>query len=244
MDRGRIVLACPGSGGTRDRLIANLLLFDVLHAAKGRADTPPDRRPFWVFLDEVQTYDGAASGNLAGLLEQSAKYGVRAFLLNQNPERLTPQTLNAVTTNRSHLLSTALNARAAGLIAKEWGGHPDPAALPRLPRYRFLAQVTQDGELSKPFALGGVTVEQLFGPGHPERVLSVGHRKPTRMPPRWGHGEYRFSRIEVTASVPGPRAFARRWGHLLMWAPTVAPLRRACERKSPPIAAHRRHLGN
>jgi hypothetical protein len=36
MDRGRIVLACPGSGGTRDRLIANLLLFDVLHAAKGR----------------------------------------------------------------------------------------------------------------------------------------------------------------------------------------------------------------
>ncbi len=174
MDGGRIVLACPGSGGTRDRLIANLLLFDVLHAAKGRADTPPDRRrPFWVFLDEVQTYDGAASGNLAGLLEQSAKYGVRAFLLNQNPERLTPQTLNAVTTNRSHLLSTALNARAAGLIAKEWGGRPDPAALTRLPRYRFLAQVTQGGELSKPFALGGVTVEQLFGPGHPEQVAEL-----------------------------------------------------------------------
>jgi hypothetical protein len=174
MDRGKIVLACPGSGGTRDRLIANLLLFDVLHAAKGRADTPPDRRrPFWLFLDEVQTYDGAASGNLAGLLEQSAKYGVRAFLLNQNPERLIPQTLNAVTTNRSHLLSTALNARAAGLIAKEWGGRPDPAALTRLPRYRFLAQVTHGGELSKPFSLGGVTVEELFGPGHPEQVAKL-----------------------------------------------------------------------
>ena len=40
-------------------------------------------RPFFVFLDEVQTYDGASSGNLAALLEQTAKYGIRAFLFNQ-----------------------------------------------------------------------------------------------------------------------------------------------------------------
>ena len=81
-----IVLACPGSGSTRDRLVANLLVYDVLHAAKARASMPPSaRRPFWVFLDELQTYDGP---NLPALLEQSAKYGGRAFLFNQNPERL------------------------------------------------------------------------------------------------------------------------------------------------------------
>ena len=171
MDRGLIVLACPGSGGTRDRLVANLLVFDLLHAAKGRAELAPERRrPFWVFLDEVQTYDGASSGNLAALLEQTAKYGVRAFLLNQNPERLTQQTLNAVTTNRSHLLTTALNARAAGLIAKEWGGRPEPAALTRLPRYRFLAQVTHRGEATKPFLVAGVPVEELHGPGRPAEL--------------------------------------------------------------------------
>jgi hypothetical protein len=163
MDRRLIVLACPGSGSTRDRLVANLIVFDLLHAAKGRAALAPgDRPPFWVFLDEAQTYDGAASGNLAALLEQTAKYGVRAFLLNQNPERLTPATLNAVTTNRSHLLATALNARAAGLIAKEWGGQPDPAAITRLPRYRFLCQVTHRGELSRPFQLHGVPADQLL----------------------------------------------------------------------------------
>lgn len=166
MDRGLIVLACPGSGGTRDRLIANLLVFDLLHAAKGRATLDATRRrPFFVFLDEVQTYDGASSGNLAALLEQTAKYGVRAFLLNQNPERLTPATLNAVTTNRSHLLGTALNARAAALIAKEWAGQPDPAAITRLPRYRFLAQVTHHGEATKPFLLHGVRAEELIGEG-------------------------------------------------------------------------------
>jgi hypothetical protein len=164
MERNLVVLACPGSGGTRDRLIANLLLFDVLHAARSRADlAPAARRPFWVFLDEVQSYDGAASGNLAALLEQSAKFGIRAVLLNQNPEQLNPRTLNALTTNRSHLLSSALNSHAAALLTKEWGGEPGPLALTRLPRYRFVAQVTHRGELSRPFALGGVRVEDVLG---------------------------------------------------------------------------------
>ena len=62
MNEQRIVLACPGAGGTKDKLIANLSSIDLLHAAKGRAHIPPERRrPFYVFLDEVQTYDGAAS---------------------------------------------------------------------------------------------------------------------------------------------------------------------------------------
>lgn len=164
MDEGKIVLACPGAGGQRQRLVANLLLFDLLHAAQGRAAQPPsERKPFWVFLDEVQTYDGAASGNLAALLEQSAKFGVRAVLLNQNPERLQPATLNALTTNRSHLLASTLNSHAASLITKEWGGEPEPEALSRLERFRFIAQVTYEGALSAPFALGGVRVEDVIG---------------------------------------------------------------------------------
>jgi hypothetical protein len=162
MDQGWIVLAHPGSGGTRERLLANLLLFDLLHAAKGRSNVGSDaRKPFWVFLDEVQTYDGVASGNLAALLEQSAKFGLRAVVLNQNPERLNPQTLNALTTNRSHLLTSALNSHAAALLTKEWGRRVSPEAVTQLARYRFIAQVTDRGELSKPFALEGIRVEDV-----------------------------------------------------------------------------------
>jgi hypothetical protein len=162
MDEGWIVLAHPGSGGTRERLLANLLLFDLLHAAKGRAEIgSEERKPFWVFLDEVQTYDGVASGNLAALLEQSAKFGLRAVVLNQNPERLNPQTLNALTTNRSHLLTSALNSHAAALLTKEWGRRINPEAVTQLDRYRFIAQVTDRGKLSKPFALEGIRVEDV-----------------------------------------------------------------------------------
>ncbi len=170
MDRGLIVLACPGSGSTRDRLVANFLVYDVLHAAKGRAALPPERRKaFWVFLDELQTYDGP---NLPALLEQSAKYGGRAFLFNQNPERLTDPTLNAVTTNRSHLHTTTVNARAAGLLAKEWGGDPTPQTVTQLERYTYLASVTLGARTTKPFLVRGVPAAEL----HHE------HRHPDGLP--------------------------------------------------------------
>jgi hypothetical protein len=195
MDKGKIVLACPGTGGTRDRLIANLLLFDLLHAARGRADLPPEqRKPFWIFLDEVQSYDGAASGNLAALLEQSAKFGLRAVLLNQNPERLSAATLNALTTNRSHLLSSTLNSHAASLLTKEWGGRVSPEALTKLERYRFIAQVTHKGSLSAPFALGGVRVEDVI-------------EKPAAAPPACEGRRHlagsRQSAVEVAAHLDG-----------------------------------------
>jgi hypothetical protein len=164
MDEGLIVLACPGAGGTRDRLVANLLVFDLFHAARSRAELAPgDRRLFWPFFDEVQSYDGAASGNLAALLEQSAKFGLRAHFLNQNPERLSPATLNALLTNRSHLLATALNSHAAALLTKEWAGNPSPAALTKLDRFRFAAQVTDRGRASRPFGLRGIRLEDVFG---------------------------------------------------------------------------------
>ncbi|HEU5105187.1 MAG TPA: hypothetical protein VFU11_05055 [Solirubrobacterales bacterium] len=167
MDRKHVVLMCPGAGGARDRLAANLFAFDQFHAARGRADLPPDRRVlFWPFFDEVQAYDGGGSGILAALLEQSAKFGIRATFLNQNPERLSPATLNALLTNRSHLLSSALNSHAAALLAKEWAGQPTPAAVTRLPRFSFIGQVTDAGAASLPFALRGVRAEEVVGDEH------------------------------------------------------------------------------
>ncbi len=162
MDEELIVLFNPGHGGTRERLTANFVLFDNYHSARSRGELDPgDRKIFVPVLDEAQTYD---SDTLAALPEQGAKFGIRAIVINQNPERLRPATLNSLTTNRSHMIVSALNARAAGLVTKEWAGEPRPEAITKLPRYRFVAQVTHDGEMSRPFALGGVRVEEALGP--------------------------------------------------------------------------------
>ncbi len=175
MRDGKIVLACPGADGARDRLVANLLVFDLLYGAKSRAFLAPEqRRPFYVFLDEIQVFDGASNGTLASLLEQTAKFGIRGFLLNQNPERLTASTLNALTTNRSHLISTALNSHAAGLISREWGGDPPANAITGLPRRTFIAQVTLNGELTRPFRFTNESVEDAFPDAfRPDAVASV-----------------------------------------------------------------------
>lgn len=172
MDQGQIVLACPGSGSTRDRLVANLLVYGVLHAARGRAGIPPERRrTFWLFCDELQTYDGP---NLPALLEQSAKYGGRAFLFNQNPERLTEATWNAVTTNRSHLLSSTVNAKAAGMIAREWQGQLDVKTITGLARYTYLASITHGERTTKPFLVHGVTARELHAEHHhPEQLPAL-----------------------------------------------------------------------
>jgi hypothetical protein len=131
-----IVLACPGSGSTRDRLVANLLVYDVLHAAKARASMPPSAR--------------------------------RPFLFNQNPERLSQATWNAVSTNRSHLLSTTVNAKAARMIGAEWGSPPAPEILTRLDKYTYLASVTVGTEVARPFLVHGI----------PANELHAEHRRP------------------------------------------------------------------
>jgi hypothetical protein len=162
MDERRIVLVCPGAGGTRERVMANLIAFGLLHAGRSRANIPPAaRRLFYPYFDEAQAYDGGASDSLAGLVEQCPKFAIRPTFLNQNPERLSATTLNALTTNRSHALVSGLNSHAAALLTKEWGGQPSPAALTRLPRFRFIVQVTHRGEISAPFAVSGVRVEDV-----------------------------------------------------------------------------------
>lgn len=164
MDRGLIVLACPGFGSERDRLMANLFVYDLLHAARTRASIPPEhRRPFYVFLDEIQTHDGPS---LAALLEQMAKFGLRGFLFNQNPERLSAATLNAITTNRSHLSTTALNAKAAALITREYAGAIDPEIVTQLRKYTYISSVTLNGAISRPFLVRGVPADELHGHAH------------------------------------------------------------------------------
>ena len=174
MDERSIVLFCPGSGGARDRLLANLLVFDLFHSAVARGDKAAGtRRAFFACLDEVQTFDGGQT-KLPALIEQTAKFGLRGTFLNQNPARLSAATLNALTTNRSHLLTSNLNSSGARLMTAEFGGEPSAEAISRLPRYRFIAQVTDRGVVSAPFALGGVRVEDALGEtGRPDRLEAL-----------------------------------------------------------------------
>jgi hypothetical protein len=170
MDAGKIVLACPSSGGDKNKLVANFFIYDLLHALLSRQVLElADRRPFHVWIDEIQSVDGASSDNLAGLLEQSAKYGGRLHAMLQAPSRLTKLTLEAMLTNRSHLFTTTVAAADAKLLVEHWGGKVRFETLTDLRKYHHVGAVTIGGQPTKPFKVRGFELSEMWGSHyHPE----------------------------------------------------------------------------
>jgi len=224
MDRRSIVLICPGWGSTRDRLIANFALFDAFHAALSRGELPVDRRShFWMWFDEAQIYDGASNGTFAALLEQIGKFGGRGTLMNQNPERLSPATRDAIFTNRSHIATTALDAKGSKLLARELAHGVDPEGVAYLARFHTLASVTLNGEISPPFRLSGVPLEEL----HP------GDFKPEDVPLLDEAIARNTGRVPVAETLAGLEDHPKRIvAHLAGSARRRAPVRRGGGRQS------------
>lgn len=174
MDQGRIVLLCPGTGSHEGRVLANLLVYDVVRALFGRADIPPEERlPFWLFLDELQTYDGAISGRITDLLEGTCKFGGRTFALNQEPERLAADTLLSLLANLSQLITTAVSPDSAKALMKGRSGAPAPETIAGLPKYQYVVDAWMGRRYGRPapFQVEGVPTDQLWAAHHhPERV--------------------------------------------------------------------------
>jgi hypothetical protein len=107
-------------------------------------------------------------------LEQTGKYGIRLFLFNQDPERLSARTWSAIKTNRSHLMTTVVSAESAVLLARQWGGDIHPATITRLARFSYVASVTLATQISRPFLVQGVPVSEMWADcHHPERLEVV-----------------------------------------------------------------------
>jgi hypothetical protein len=174
MDSRQIVLVTLGPIGSEASLLANFLIYDLVRAAFSRADLHPlQRNLFWVVLDELQTYDGGVSGNIAVILEQTRKFGLRAFGFNQDPAALEDRTLRALLVNRSHLIATANSYEASQKLVREWGGVPDASTLRRLAKYTYLCDVELGARTGRPrpFLIHGLTVEDMWGDiAAPERL--------------------------------------------------------------------------
>ena len=76
-----------------------------------------------------------------------------------------------MSTNRSHLLSAAVNAKAARMIGAEWGSPPAPEVLTRLDAYTYLASVRVGRTVSPAFLVQGIPAAELHAEHrHPDQV--------------------------------------------------------------------------
>lgn len=190
MDRGQVVLVRLRGTSQIDQLIASFVVYDLLAATLSRWDIPPSaRRPMHAFLDEVQSYDSSVRGLLASALEEGGKYGLRMHLANQQPTRLSRETLNAVLTNRSHLASTNVGHDSAKLLAREWGHGVSPATIQILDKYEFITQMTLKGSTTPPFRMRGLALDSTFGAPAPDTEVAELERRIDRNSGRRAVGE-------------------------------------------------------
>jgi hypothetical protein len=150
MDGGKAVLLCAGGFSGRERLVANLFAFDLLHAAMSRASLPPERRlPFYPILDHVEMFDGAADGTLAELLEQALQYQVFPHLVCERPASLKRATQQSIFTHDTRLAAAALDPDSTELLGREWTwGVYDPADVIMLDRFAFLFSQVGDARVT------------------------------------------------------------------------------------------------
>jgi len=180
IDSGKIVLVRLGKG-VDSKFAGILMLGELVRSALSRTDVPKEGRilpPYlhYLFLDELQSYDGENKETVTALLEECRKFGLRAVVSAQDPRRLSELTYQGLSTNHSHILSSAVDADAAMALVREWGGDPGAGELVNLAKYHFLARLDLGASLGrpKPFEVEGFELGELWSQyRHPERVSAV-----------------------------------------------------------------------
>ena len=153
MDQGKLLLVNLSQGkiGTDSAsLLGALLVTSLGSAAFSRAyQAEADRRPFFLYVDEFQTFTTLA---LASMLSELRKFGVGMVMAHQYLQQLDPAISAAVLGNAGTLISFRLGAFDAALIAREFEPVFAPVDLLNLPNHHIFLKLMIDGMPSKPFS--------------------------------------------------------------------------------------------
>jgi Type IV secretion-system coupling protein DNA-binding domain len=159
MDNGKILLVNLAKGKIGEgpsALFGSLLLSVLALAALGRADAPlKERRDFFVYVDEFQTFTTTA---VAEMLAELRKYGVGLILANQFLDQVDPAIRNAILGNAGTLIAFRVGAVDANLIAREFSPEIGRDDLLGLPNRNFCIRMLARGEAVRPFTARTVEI--------------------------------------------------------------------------------------
>jgi hypothetical protein len=153
MDKGQVLIANLAKGRIGDdssSLLGGLLVTTIGLAAYTRADIPSaQRRDFFVYIDEFQSFTTLA---LANMLSELRKYRVGFTIAHQFLQQLSPEIRHSVLGNIGTIISFRVGAVDAPYLAKEFEDEFDQMDFIRLANYRVYIKLTIDGVPSKPFS--------------------------------------------------------------------------------------------
>ena len=153
MDDGRILLVNLSKGRIGEdasHLLGGLIVSTLGLAAFTRAEQPAARRrPFFVYVDEFQTFTTLAFVNM---LSELRKYGVGLTLTHQFMHQLEPDIRHAVFGNVGTVVSFRVGPEDAGIMATEFQPAFGVDDLINLPNRSFYLRLMIDGTPSRPFS--------------------------------------------------------------------------------------------
>jgi len=153
MDEGGMLLVNLAKGRLGEdsaNVLGSLLVATIGLAALSRAEAPPeDRRPFFLYVDEFQTFTTLA---FATMLPELRKYGVGLALAHQYLHQLDDDVRHAVLANAGTLVTFRVGPEDALLIGREMQPVFGVLDLLNLPNRSFYLKLMIDGAPSRPFS--------------------------------------------------------------------------------------------
>src|ERR1043166_6385135 len=152
MDSGKVLLVniAKGKLGEAPAMIFGGLLVTMLGlSGLARADAPDaERRDFFIYLDEFQTFTTLA---LVNMLAELRKYGVGLVLANQFLDQIDTEVRSAILGNIGTLIVFRVGSIDADRLVKELLPKLDPYDLTLLPNRMFWIRPLVKGQSTEAF---------------------------------------------------------------------------------------------
>lgn len=124
MDDGKIMLFNLSDGilgEGQSQLLGQLIVSKFQMATLSRADMPKEeRRRFYLYIDEFQTFTGVAKTSYEKILSRARKYGVGLILAHQQTSQIPYDLLREILGNVSTMISFNISAMDASRMSKEF----------------------------------------------------------------------------------------------------------------------------
>ena len=153
MDDGKVLLVNVSKGRLGEDsafLLGGLIVSTLGLAAFSRAEADPSgRRPFFLYLDEFQSFTTLM---LANMMSELRKQGIGLVFANQHLQQLDPEIRSAVIGNAATLISFRVGAEDAAFIAREFQPKFGTEDLLNLANREIYLKLMIDGAPSPPFS--------------------------------------------------------------------------------------------
>jgi hypothetical protein len=124
MDEAKIILFNLSDGilgEQASQLLGQIIISKIQLAAMSRADTPKAKRhPFYLYLDEFQTFTGVAETSYSRILSRARKYALGLILAHQQTGQISQNLLKEIFGNVTTFISFSVSSEDARKLSQEY----------------------------------------------------------------------------------------------------------------------------